>query len=171
MHLVYYQCRLFICFSQHSFCQACRHYMHLKGCCFHPQSCVCHILGLHFSPDRCLLLTCQSNPHTMLLILSVPTVDWLVEGTLNVAKVRNLSLAFHKQFPPLQKGHIFLSFSGGLEGYRRSFKGAELRAFNLPTPRYTHFIWPQTIVFLSSKTHWKNMLVVTFLQKRIMHIL
>lgn len=86
-------------------------------------SCMCHILGLHFTPDRCLLLTCQSNPHTMLLILSVPTVDWLVEGTFNVAKVRILSLAFHKQFPPLQKGHIFLSFSGGLEGYTRSLKG------------------------------------------------
>lgn len=126
-------------------------------------SCVCHILGPRFTPDRCLLMTCQSNPHTMLLILSVSTVDWLVEGTLNVAKVRILSLAFHKQFPPLQKGHIFISFSGGLEGYRRSLKGAELCAFNLPT--HTHFIWSQTIVFLSPQTHWKNMLVVTFLQK------
>lgn len=66
--------------------------------------CVCHILGLHFTSDRCLLLTCQSNPHTMLLILSVLTVDWLVEGISNVAKVRILSLAFHKQFPHCRKG-------------------------------------------------------------------
>lgn len=104
MHIVYYQFRLFICFSQHSFCQACRRYMHLKGCCLYQWLCVCHILGLHFTPDRCLLMTCQSNPHTMLLILSVPTEDWLVEGTSNMAKVRILSLAFHKQFPHCRKG-------------------------------------------------------------------
>lgn len=159
VHIVYYQCRLFICFSQHSFCQACRHYVHLKGCGFYPQSCVCHIQGLHLTPDRCLLLTCQSNPHIILLILSVPTVDWLVEWTSNVAKVRILSIAFHKQFPLLQKGHIFLSISGGLQGYIRTLKGAELCPFNSPTPRYmlslthSHLILSQTIVYISSKTH------------------
>ncbi len=110
-------------------------------------SCVCPHPGTPLHPRQMSPPDLSIKPHTMLLILSVPTVDWLVEGTFNVAKVRILSLAFHKQFPPLQKGHIFLSFSGGLEGYTRSLKGAELRAFNLATPKIHTHIHTHTHIF------------------------
>lgn len=73
-----------------------------------------------------------------------------------MAEVTILSLAFHKQFPPLEKGQISLLFSRGLQGYKRSLKGVELRlAFNILTPRYTHTVVTITHTF-QAKTLYTN---------------
>lgn len=117
MHIVYYQCRLFICFSQHSFCQSCRRYVHLKGCCFYPWLCVSH-------PGTPLYLRQMSPPDLSIkpthnAVDSISSDSGLAgRGDLECGQGQNSVIGFSQAISPLQKGHIFLSFSRGLQGYR-----------------------------------------------------